>query len=177
MLKGLTTKFFAVTLLFCGIFTRAFSLEVSAIKTEGDGEATITFCKTLKIENVALDKNSAVKTVVFEKDDGKFENIALLNKTIADKIVSCFEGVCDIKTACNSVSYTLLSARKAKDNNLVIAKVAFDKDINAVFLVSSFQKKNKIIYRVKMPQDLKFLSSKYKKNFRNWLIKETKDLL
>ena len=177
MLKGLTTKFFAVTLLFCLLFTSINALEISAFKTEDDGEATITFCKTFKIENISLNKSSVAKTVVFEKDDGEFENIALLNKTVADKIISCFEGKCNLKKNCKSVPYTLTSARKAKNKNLVIAKVAFDGDISAIFLISSFQKKDKTIYRVKMPQDIKFLSSKYKKNLRNWLIKETKNLL
>lgn len=177
MLKGLTTKFVVLIFLFGMITSSACALEVSAFKMEEDGEATITFCKTFKIENISLNKSSVAKTVVFEKDNGEFENIALLNKNIADKIISCFEGKCNLKTNCKSVPYTLISARKAKDNNLVIAKVSFDRDISAIFLVSSYQKKNKTMYRVKTPQDLKFLSSKYKKNFRNWLINETKNLL
>ena len=177
MLKGLTTKFLAIIFLFGMISSSAFALEVSAFKPEDDGEATVTFCKTLKIENVSLNKNSVIQTVIFEKDEGEFENIALLNSDIATKIISCFEGVCDLKTSCDKAPYTLLSARKAKNSNLIIAKVAFDRDISAIFLISSYQKKDKTLYRVTMPQDLKFLSGKYRRNLRDWLIKETKDLL
>lgn len=159
------------------IFSSAYALEISAFKPEEDGEATISFCKTLKIGNVSLNKKTLIQTVVFEKDEGGFENIALLNNNIANKIITCFEGVCNLEKSCKIVPYTLISAKKVKDKNLVIAKVAFGSDISAIFLVSNFQKKNKIIYRVKTPQDLKFLSGKYKKNFRNWLIQETKNLL
>ena len=177
MLKELMTKLFAFFLLASVAFTSANALEVSSLKQEEDGEATITFCKTLKIENVYLDNSSVIQTVVFEKDEGEFENIALLNSTIANKIISCFEGVCDMRTSCRKVPYTLISARKIKDKDLVVAKVAFDNDISAIFLVSSYKKKNKTLYRVTMPQDIKFLSGRYKRNLRNWLIKETKGLL
>ena len=177
MLKGLTTKIFALTLLSCLLFTSINALEISAFKTEEDGEATITFCKTFKIENISLDKNSLAQTVVFEKDEGEFENIALLNNQIAAKIVSCFEGVYDLKTSCGDVVYSLISAKKIEDKNLVIAKVAFDDDISAIFIISSFHKKNKTMYRVKAPQDFKFLNSKQKKIFREWLLLRVKDLL
>ncbi|MBQ2312765.1 MAG: hypothetical protein II183_01225 [Elusimicrobiaceae bacterium] len=159
------------------IFSSANALEISAFKAEDDGEATITFCKTLKIENVSLNKDSVVQTVVFEKDDGEFENISLLNNIIANKIISCFEGVCDIRTSCKTVPYALISARKVIDRDLVVVKVNFDRDISAIFLISSYQKKNKTLYRVTMPQDLKFLSGKYKRKLRNWLINEAKNLL
>ncbi len=177
MLKELTTKTFLAIFLFSQIFQAANALEISAFEQEEDGEATITFCKTLEIKNVSLNKNSVIQTVVFEKDDGEFENIAVLNKDFANHVISCFEGICDMRTSCKTSLYSLMSARKVQDKDLVVAKVSFDRDISAVFLISSFQKKNKKIYRIKMPQDLKFLSGKYKKNFRNWLIKETKDLL
>lgn len=177
MLKELTTKFFVTIFLFSMIFSSANALEISAFKAENDGEATVTFCKTLKVENVSVSKKSVIQTVVFEKDDGEYENIALLNNTIANKIISCFEGVCDTRTSCNKVPYTLISARKAKSGDLVIAKVAFDRDLSAIFLISSYQKKDKTLYRVTMPQDLKFLSGKYKRNLRDWLINETKNLL
>ena len=177
MLKELTTKFFTVFFLICAIFTGANALEISSFKLEADEEATITFCKTLKIENVSLNKKTVTQTVVFEKENGNFENIALLNNSIANKIVTCFEGVCDTKTTCEEVPYTLISAKKVKDKNLIIAKVSFDKDISAIFLVSSYQKKNKTLYRVTSPTDFKFLNGKYKKNFRDWLIQETKNLL
>ena len=177
MLKGLTTKFSVIIFLFSVITSSALALEVSAFKQEEDGEATITFCKTLEIQNVSLNKNSVVQTVVFEKDDGKFENIAILNKNFTNHLISCFEGICDKRTTCKTSLYSLMNAKKVEDKDLVIAKVSFDRDISAIFLVSTFQKKNKTFYRIKSPQDLKFLNNKYKKNFRNWLIKETKDLL
>ncbi len=178
MLKGLTTKFFAVVLLSCLIFTTSASaLEISAFESEKDSEATITFCKIFKIENVSLSEGSVVRTVIFEKDDGEFENIALLNNEIANKIIAGFEGVLSTRTACNKIPYTLISTKKVKDKNLVIAKVSFDSDISTTFLVSSYQKGNKTLYRVTTPQDFRFINKKYKNNFRNWLIKETKDLL
>lgn len=177
MLKELTTKFLVTFFLFGMIFQAANALEISAFKAEDDGEATITFCKTLEIKNVSLNRDSVVQTVVFEKDDGEFENIALLNDAVANKIITCFEGVCEAKTPCKTVPYSLISAKKVKDKDLVIAKVAFDDDISAIFLISTFEKKNKKIYRVKTPQDLKLLNTKYKKNLRSWLINETKNLL
>ena len=177
MLKELTTKTFFAIFLFIQIFQASYALEISAFKQEDDGEATITFCKTIEIKNVSVNKGSVVQTIEFEKDDGEYENIAVLNKNFANHIVSCFEGVCDTRTTCKTSIYSLMSAKKAKDKDLVIAKVSFDRDISAIFLVSTFQKKNKTIYRIKSPQDLKFLNGKYKKNFRKWLINETKDLL
>ena len=177
MLKELTTKFLVLIFLFTVITSSALALEVSAFKPEQDGEATITFCKTLEIQNVSLNKTSVVQTVVFEKDDGEFENISVLNKNFANHLISCFEGVCDKRTTCKTSLYSLMSAKKIEDKDLVVAKVSFDRDISAIFLVSTFHKKNKKFYRIKAPQDLKFLNNKYKKNFRNWLIKETKNLL
>ncbi|MBO4707004.1 MAG: hypothetical protein J5594_00365 [Elusimicrobiaceae bacterium] len=177
MLKGLTIKFLVLIFLFGMTTSSVSALEVSAFKPEDDGEATITFCKTLQIKNVSLNKNSVIQTVIFEKDDGEFENIAVLNKDFANHIISCFEGICDMRTKCKTSLYSLMSARKVQDKDLVVAKVSFDRDISAVFLISSYHKENKVIYRIKTPQDLKFLNKKYKKNFRNWLIKEIKYLL
>ena len=177
MLKELTIKFFVTIFLFSMIFSSANALEISAFQPEKDGEATITFCKKFKIENVSLNKNYVTQAVVFEKDGGEYENIAVLNNEISTKIVSCFEGVCDTKTECKDFPYTLISARKIKDKDLVVAKVAFDDDISAVFLISSYKKKNKTLYRVTMPQDLKFLTGKYKNIFRSWLLLRVKDLL
>ena len=177
MLKELTTKFLITVFLFSQIFQAANALEISAFQPEEDGEATITFCKKFKIENVSLNKNYVTQAVVFEKDGGEYENIAVLNNEIATKIVSCFEGVCDTRTDCEDFPYTLISARKIKDKDLVIAKVAFDDDISAIFLISSYKKKNKTLYRVTMPQDFKFLTGKYKNIFRSWLLLRVKDLL
>ena len=100
--------------------------------------------------------------------------MALLNADIAGKIVSCFS-VCELKTKCKNVPYALDNIRKIKDKDLFLAKVVFDNDISAIFLVSSYKKKNKTLYRVKAPQDFKFLNKKYRANFRTWLIKEIKN--
>ena len=178
MLKELMTKTLAVFFLSCTVFTAANALDVSAFKKETDGEATVTLCKTLQIKNVSLKNDTVTQTVVLPKDEGEYENLSLLNDSIASKIVTCFEGVCDFRTIhCTKPPYTLISKRKVEDKDLVVAKVAFDKDLSVTFLVSSYKKKNKTVYRVRTPQDLKFLKSWYYGSFRNWLIKETKDLL
>ena len=167
------TKFFALLFLFFAAIPPLNALEITAQEKESDGEITLTFCNTFKIKNIALNQNSLAQAVVLPKDEEIYENLAILNADIANKIVSCF-GVCDIKKNCK-VPYALESIRKVKDKDLYLAKVIFDNDISAVFLVSSYKKKNKTLYRVKAPQDFKFLNNKYRRIFRAWLIKEIKN--
>ena len=177
MLKELMTKFFAFIFLLIAVLMPLKALEVSALEGENDGEVTLTLCNTLQIKNVNLDRSSVTPTVIFPKEEEIYENIFLLKPEISQKIVACFERVCEFKKSCKKVEYSLLSARKIKDKNIVVAKVAFDNEVSAIFLVSSYQNKNKTLYRVKMPQDFKFLSKKYQKKFRAWLIEQTQKLL
>lgn len=177
MLKELMTKFFACIFLLLAVLMPLNALEISAWKDESDGEVTVTLSKTLQINNVYLDRETITPTVIFPKDEGLYENIAILKPEINQKFLACFEGVCELKNKTKKVTYNLISARKVKDKNLVIAKVAFDGDISATFLVSSYENKNKKIYRVTAPQDFKFLSSGYRNAFRKWLINQVKDSL
>ncbi len=177
MLKELMIKFFACIFLLLAVLMPANALEITAWEEENDGEVTVTLSKTLQINNVYLDRETITPTVIFPKDESIYENIALLKPEINQKFLACFEGVCELKNKTKKVSYNLSIARKAKDKNLVIAKVIFDGDISATFLVSSYQNKNKTMYRVKAPQDFKFLSSGYRNTFRKWLINQVKDLL
>lgn len=174
MSKGLMTKFLAFLFLFFALINPLNALEITGIEKEKDGEITLSFCNTFKIENIALNQSSLAQAAVLPKDEEIYENLALLNADIAGKIVSCF-GVCELKAKCKNVPYTLDSIRKIKDKDLFLAKVVFDRDISAIFLVSTYKKKDKILYRVKTPQDFKFLNKKYRKNFRTWLIKEIKN--
>ena len=176
MLKELTSKIFTVVFLFLAVLPLN-ALEVTAWEEEDDGEVTVTFSKTLQIKNVSLDRTLVTPTVIFPKDEEIYENLALLKPEISQKILACFEGVCELKNKYKKVTYNLVSKRKVKDKDIVVAKVAFDGDISAIFLVSTYQKGNKISYRVKTPQDFKFLSSGYRNSFRKWLINEVKDLL
>lgn len=174
MLKGLMTKTFAFIFLFLAVLSPLNALEITGLEKENDGEITISFCNTFKIKNIALNQSSLAQAVVLPKDEGNYENLTLLNADIAGKIVSCF-GVCEVKNTCKEAPYTLESIRKIKDKDIFVAKVIFDNDINATFIVASYQKKNKTLYRVKTPQDFKFLNKKYQNNFRTWLIKEIKN--
>ena len=137
----------------------------------------MTFCNTFKIKNIGLDNKTVASTIVFPKEEELYENITILNSEIVPKILASFQGVYKVTNECKKVSFSLISSRKVKDKNLVVAKVAFGYDIGVTFLVSSYQKKDKTLYRVTMPSDFKFLSNSYKKNFRKWLIEQTKDLL
>ena len=177
MLKELMTKLFATVLLIFGILAPLNALEISKIEQENDGELTLTFCNTFKIENIDLKKDSITPTVILPKEEELYENLAILNNDIATKIVASFENVYQITNECKSVPYSLISKRKVKNKPLVVTKVAFDRDISVEFLVSSYQKRTKTLYRIHTPVDLKFLKSGYQKNLRKWLIEETKDLL
>ncbi len=177
MLKGLTISFFTVCFLFFAGILPLNALEISKFEKETDGEATITFCQTFTIKNVALDNNLVAPTVILPKEDDIYENLTLLNPAITTKIIAFFEGVGEVQNSCKKADYSLISARKVKDKNLVVAKVSFDKDMSATFLVSTYKKKNKTLYRVKIPQDFNFLSRKYKNKFRIWLVAKVKNLL
>ena len=177
MLKELTTKTFAVLFLVFAICAPLNALEISKIEHEDDGELTLTFCNTFKIKNISLDNNTVTPTVVLPKDEELYENLAIMNNDISTKIVASFEGVYQVNNECKNVPYSLISTRKVKDKNLVVTKVAFDNDITVTFLVSSYEKNNKTLYRVHIPADLKFLKSGYQKNLRKWLIENAKDLL
>ena len=174
MLKGLMNKILAFIFLFLAAIIPLSALEITGMEKENDGEITLTFCNTFKIKNIALNQSALTQAVVLPKDEGIYDNLAILNTDIAGEIISCF-GVCEIKTQCKNVPYNLESIKKVKDKDIFLAKVIFDNDISAIFLVSSYKKKNKILYRVKPPQDFKFLNKKYQEIFRAWLIKEIKN--
>lgn len=174
MLKGLMTKLFTFFFLFLIVLSPLYALEITGIEKEKDGEITLSFCNVFKINNIALNQGSLTQAVVLSKDEGIYENLVLLNADIAGKIISCF-GVCELDKICTQASYKIESIKKVKDKDLFLVKVVFDNDISVAFLVSSYKKKNKTLYRVKTPQDFKFLNKKYQKKFRAWLIKEIKD--
>lgn len=177
MLNELMNKVVTSILLFLAVLIPANALEITAWEEENDEEVSVTFSKTLQIKNVSLDRSLVTPMIILPKDEEIYENLALLKPEISQKILACFEGVCELTNKYKKVSYDLISKRKVKDKNIVIAKVSFDDDISAIFLVSTYQNKNKTLYRVQAPQDFKFLSSGYRKTFRKWLINEVKDLL
>lgn len=177
MLKELMTKYLLSLLLVFAICAPLNALEISKIEHESDGELTLTFCNTIKIKNIDFNSNSVSPTVVFPKEEELYENLSVLNNDIVTQIMASFEGVYQPTNDCKEVTYSLMNTRKVKDKNLVVAKVAFDEDIAVTFLVSSYKKKNKTLYRVRIPSDFKFLSGSYQRAFRKWLIEKTKDLL
>ncbi len=177
MLKELMIKTFAALLLIFAICAPLNALEISKIEHEDDGELALTFCNTFKIKNISLDHNTITPTVVLPKEEEVYENLAVLNNDISTKIVASFEGVYQVTKECKKVPVSLISKRAVKDKNLVVAKVSFGGDISAIFLISTYEKKNKTLYRMRTPGDFKFLSSSYQKKFRQWLIEQTKDLL
>ncbi len=177
MLKELTIKTCAALFLIFAICAPLNALEISKIEHEDDGELTLTFCNTFKIENISLDNNTVTPTVVLPKEEELYENLQVLNNDISTKIIASFEGVYKVTNECKKIPVSLISKRVIKDKNLVVAKVSFGNDISAIFLISSYQNKNKTLYRMRTPGDFKFLSSAYQKKFRKWLVEQTKDLL
>ena len=173
MLKGLMTKIFTFLFLFLAVLSPLNALEITALEKEKDGEITASFCDIFQIKNIALNQSALAAAVTLPKDEEIYENLAILNSDIAGKIISCF-AVCELNTTCKNAKYEIESIKKIKDN-LISAKVVFDGDISAIFLVSSYIKKNKKLYRVKTPQDFKFLNKKYQNNFRTWLLNEIKN--
>ena len=89
MWKGLMTKLLIFVLLF--LPSLAFSLEVSAVQKQQDGDYKITFCKLFKIENIALVKKSFGSVLEMPREIGGYKNLAITSKELDLKIKNAID--------------------------------------------------------------------------------------
>lgn len=171
------TKLLIFVLLF--LPSLAFSLEVSAVQKQQDGDYKITFCKLFKIENIALVKKSFGSVLEMPREVGGYKNLAITSNELDLKIKNAIEGALKdkTKTTCQTPVLKIVSARKIKESSSVLCQVSFDDSLDIIVFVSKYKKGKKDIYRVSYPQDLKFLNKNYKEQVRAFILENTKEFL
>ena len=171
------TKLLIFVLLF--LPSLAFSLEVSGVQKQQDGDYKITFCKLFKIENIALVKKSFGSVLEMPRELGGYKNLAITSQELDLKIKQAIEGGAkdNTKTTCKTPVLKIVSARKIKESSSVLCQVSFDDSLDIIVFASKYKKGKKDIYRVSFPQDLKFLNKKYKEQVRAFILENTKKLI
>ena len=171
------TKLLIFILLF--LPSLAFSLEVSAVQKQQDGDYKITFCKLFKIENIALVKKYFGTFLEMPRELGGYKNLAITSKELDLKIKDAIEGSVknNTKNACQTPVLKVVSARRIKESSSVICQVSFDNSLDIIAFASKYKKGKKDVYRVSYPQDLKFLNKKYKEQVRSFILESTKELI
>jgi hypothetical protein len=168
-------------ILFCFLFVfsaRLRAVDVSRIEREPDGEMTVYFCDIFKIENVALKETPAGEIVLMPRETGGYKNLSVISKKLDEEIKKCASAKCETAVCKNYPRSNIVSSRKLKNSNSVLADVSLDGELTITVFVSKIKgRKSKDIYRVKFPMDLKFLDKKYRVNLRSFLISETQSLL
>jgi hypothetical protein len=168
-------------ILFCFLFVfgaRLRAINVSQAEREPDGEMTISFCDVFKIENIVLKETPAGEIVLMPRETGGYKNLSVISKKLDEEIKKCSRVKCDTAVCKSYPRSNIISARKLKSYNSVLAYVSLDGELAITVFVSKIKgRKNKDIYRVKFPGDLKFLDRKYRANLRSFLISETQNLL
>jgi hypothetical protein len=167
--------------LFCFIFFLIVGLcavDISGIEREGDGEMTVLFCGLFKIENIDVKNTPAGEVILMPQDKGGYKNLIITSKNLDEKLKTCFNAKCAAAHCKNRPQAKIISADKLKNYNSVLATFSLDGEISATVFVSKIvRKKGGVSYRVKFPQDLKFLNGKYRAELRQFLIAGTKHLL
>lgn len=155
------------------------ALGITGFEKESDGEATISFCNLFKVKNIAIVDKGFGQVVAPPLELGGYKNIIISSKVLDGEIKQCFasEGSCIKKAKMCKPKAEVVSARKLKTSRSVLAEISLDGEMNIVFFVSSYKKKDKDIYKVSVPVDLKFIDKKYRAELRELLIKKTKHLL
>lgn len=161
--------------LLCGVNLSA--LSISAFTREADGEATLSFCGLFSIQNIALENKGLGPVLVMPKDLGGYKNLIITSKDFDAQIKKCFTACSFKKTCAAPVSLKLKSAHLFKSKKGIVATLSIDGQVDAVFLVTKYRRGEKDIFKVKYPQDIKFLDSKLKERIKEVLIKEAKKLL
>ncbi|MBR4508901.1 MAG: hypothetical protein IKP23_05505 [Elusimicrobiaceae bacterium] len=171
------TKLLIFVLLF--LPSLAFSLEISGVQKQQDGDYKIIFCKLFKIENIALVKKSFGSVLQMPREVSGYKNLAITSKELDSKIKNTIEGIAKVntKTICQKPILKIVSARKIKESSSVLCQVSFDNSLDIIVFASKYKKGKKDIYRVSFPQDLKFLDKNYKAEVRTFILKNTKELI
>lgn len=154
------------------------ALNISSFAREADGEATVSFCGAIAVQNIALEKVKGFGPVlVLPKDLGGYKNLKITSPALEGEVKKCFDS-CPAARACKGqVNIKVKSARLFKSKKGVVATLAFDDALNAVFLVSKYQKNGKDIFRIKYPQDLSIAAPALKERVKKLLTQEAKKLL
>ena len=178
MSKGLMNKLFALVLLFLPVCAFA-SLEVSRVQKQQDGDYTITFCNLFKVENIALKQNSLGSFLEMPRELGGYKNLMISSKDLDLKIKNAVINAETVKAknTCQKPSLKIISARRIKESSSVLCQLSFDDSLDLIVFASKYKKGKKDIYRVSYPQDFKFLDKKYKAQVRDFILKNTQELL
>jgi hypothetical protein len=154
------------------------ALNIYEVKHDGsDNTATMSLCGAFKIENISLEETPFGEVVVMPRELGGYKNLVVTSKEFDGKIKTCFKAGCGVVSCARSPVYKLLEARGLKKSGSVLATVSFDDQLTVIFFVSKHKRGGREIYKVNTPRDFKFTDNKYRKDFREFLIKETKRLL
>jgi len=150
------------------------ALSISSFKREPDGEATISFCRSFRIENIALQNKGLGPVLVMPTESGGYKNLIIVSRVLDGQIKRCFSSACKAQKCAAAVKFKVKSAHLFKSKKGIVATVNFDGEFDAVFLASKFARDGEDTFRIKYPKDLKFEDSALKEQVRSALIKEAR---
>ena len=110
---------------------------------------------------------------------GGYRNLMVSSKNLDLKIKNALTNTENIKAknTCQKPGLKIVSARRIKESSSVLCQLSFDDSLDLIVFASKYKKGKKDIYRVSYPQDFKFLDKKYKAQVRDFILKNTQELL
>ena len=171
------TKLLIFILLF--LPSLVFSLEISAVQKQQDGDYKITFCSLFKIENISLVEKSFGSVLEMPREIGGYKNLAITSEDLDLKIKNAIKDTPKVnaKQSYRKPVLKMVSMRKIKESSTVLCQISFDDSLDIILFASKYKKGKKDIYRVSYPQDFKFLNKDYKKQVRTFVLANAKELL
>ena len=172
----LFAKRIAAAAVFATMACAACALEISGFKSYEDGAAEAEFCGKFKAENISLKAGEQDGKVEMPLDWGGYENLLLTSPILEGKIKNCLLGKCVFEAQNCEPKAEIIFSRKVSDKS-VLLKVSFDGELTAVFFLGKYKRLGKPYYKLSPATDFKFIDDKYRKSFREFVIKEVKSLL
>lgn len=169
-------KRIAALAVFASMAYAACALEISGFKPYEDGGLEAEFCGKFKVENISLKSDSSGGGVEMPLDWGGYENLLLTSSVLEGKIEKCLLGECALKAQNCEPKAEIIFSRKVSDKSLLL-KVSFDGELTAVFFLGRYKRLGKVYYKLSSASDFEFTDNKYRKSFREFVIKEVKNLL
>jgi hypothetical protein len=152
---------FLLPLLFFAGSGNIYALEVWAAAQPKKETAAVNFCGLFKVEYAALRQTPFGEVVVMPKELGGYKNIVVTSKVLDEKIKTCLKGNC-AAAPCKEPVLEVAQARRAGQSKSVLVSLSLDGELALTFFLSA-QKRG---WRVKGPQDLKYIDGKFRKRLR-----------
>ncbi len=161
---------------FASMACAAGALEISGFRAYEDGSAEAEFCGKFKVENISLKSSSEGGGVEMPLDWGGYENLILTSPVLEGEIKNCLLGKCGAAPRKCEPKAEIIFSRKVNERT-VLLKANFDGELTAVFFLGAYKRLGKRYYRLSGAADFEFTDKKYRKSFREFVIKEVKNLL